>query len=220
MPTALVTGSNRGIGLEFVRQLRARGFHVLATCREASDTLKESGAEVITGVDVTTEAGLERMRAAARGRSLDLLVNNAGIGGWQRLDNLDADFVKRQWETNALAPLLVTRTLLPNLAAGARIAFVTSRMGSIGDNTSGGNYGYRMSKAALNMAARSLALDLAPRGIGVAVLHPGFVQTDMVGGRGDVTPAVSVAGMLARIDGLHAGNSGTFWHAQGEVLPW
>jgi NAD(P)-dependent dehydrogenase (short-subunit alcohol dehydrogenase family) len=220
MPLAIVTGSNRGIGLEFVRQIRARDVAVLAACRESSEALRQLGAEVVDGVDVATDAGIARLARAAEGRRVDLLVNNAGIGGWATLADLDADLVRRQFEVNALGPLRVTRALLGNLGAGSKVAVVTSRMGSIGDNSSGGHYGYRMSKAALNIAAKSLSVDLKPKGVAVAVLHPGFVQTDMVGGRGEVTPAHAVRGMMARIDGLSLENTGTFWHAQGEVLPW
>jgi NAD(P)-dependent dehydrogenase (short-subunit alcohol dehydrogenase family) len=120
---------------------------------------------------------------------------------------------------NALAPLLLARALLPNLTAGSKLALITSRMGSIDDNGSGGYYGYRMSKVALNMAGRSLAVDLKPRGIAVAILHPGMVATRMVGFSG-IPPEQAALGLLERIDALTLERSGSFWHANGELLPW
>lgn len=137
------------------------------------------------------------------------------------LENLDFDSIREQFEVNALGALRVTHALLPKLKPGAKIVLMTSRMGSIGDNTSGSSYGYRMSKVALAMAGKSLALDLKPRGIAVAILHPGLVQTRMTNfSSGGITPEQSVKGLLARIDQLTLENSGTFWHANGEVLPW
>jgi NAD(P)-dependent dehydrogenase (short-subunit alcohol dehydrogenase family) len=136
-----------------------------------------------------------------------------------RLETLQPDSLRRQFELNALSPLLLTQALLANLPAGARLGLITSRMGSIGDNSSGGLYGYRMSKAALNMVGRSLAIDLKPRGIAVALLHPGLVATRMVGFDG-IPPQQAARGLLARLDQLSLANSGRFWHANGEELPW
>jgi NAD(P)-dependent dehydrogenase (short-subunit alcohol dehydrogenase family) len=147
------------------------------------------------------------------------LINNAAIIEGVSLANLDFDSIRRQFEVNALGPLRVTKALLGNLAAGAKVVLMTSRMGSIDDNTSGGSYGYRMSKVALCMAGKSLSYDLKPQGIAVAILHPGLVQTRMTGFSG-ITTETAVAGLLARIDGLTLGNTGTFWHSNGEVLPW
>jgi NAD(P)-dependent dehydrogenase (short-subunit alcohol dehydrogenase family) len=122
---------------------------------------------------------------------------------------------------NALAPLLLVRALLDHLPRGAKVALMTSRMGSIDDNSSGGSYGYRMSKVALNIAAKSLAIDLQPRGIAVAILHPGLVRTRMIGFNPQgISPEQSVRGLLARINAVNLNTSGTFWHANGDVLPW
>ena len=121
---------------------------------------------------------------------------------------------------NAFAPILLTQDLQAHLAGPCKLAFITSRMGSVADNGSGGYYGYRMSKAALNAGAKSLAIDLAPQGAAVAILHPGFVRTRMTGGNGQLEPAESARMLIARIDALDAANSGTFWHANGDVLPW
>jgi NAD(P)-dependent dehydrogenase (short-subunit alcohol dehydrogenase family) len=220
MATALVTGANRGIGLELTRQLLERGDTVVAACRAPSPELSATRATVVTGIDVSDAESVGRLALQLDRTAVDLLVNNAGILRRGTLDNLDFDRIRRQLEVNALGPLRLTAALLPNLPHGAKVAFVTSRMGSIGDNSSGGSYGYRMSKAALNMAAVSLAHDLADRGIAVAILHPGFVRTEMTGGQGNVGPEEAAAGLLARIDALTLETSGSFWHANGERLPW
>lgn len=154
-----------------------------------------------------------------------MLINNAGIIQRVMLENLDFDSIREQFEINALGALRMTHALLPNLKSGSKIVLMTSRMGSIADNTSGSSYGYRMSKVALSMAlsmaGKSLAHDLKPRGIAVAILHPGLVQTCMTNFIANgITPEESVKGLLARIDQLTLENTGTFWHANGEVLPW
>ncbi len=220
MATAIVTGANRGIGLELTRQLLSRGDTVFAACREAAPALTATGANVVAGIDVTDGESVDRLVDSLDGAAVDLLVNNAGILSHESLGDLDLARIRRQLEVNALGPLRVTAALLPNLRRGAKVALVTSRMGSIADNSSGGSYGYRMSKAALNMAGVSLARDLAERGIAVAILHPGYVRTGMTGGQGLVGPDESAAGLLARIDALTLETSGSFWHANGEPLPW
>ena len=150
-----------------------------------------------------------------------MVILNAGILEATRLDDLDVESIRRQFEVNALAPLRLAQALLPQLHAGSKLALMTSRMGSIDDNSSGGSYGYRMSKVALNMAGKSLAVDLQPRGIAVAILHPGLVRTLMVNFNPQgIAPEEAVRGLLARIDALSLESSGTFWHANGEVLPW
>jgi NAD(P)-dependent dehydrogenase (short-subunit alcohol dehydrogenase family) len=221
MTLSVVTGANRGIGLALVVELRKRGHTVLAACRKSSPALARLGAEAVEGVDVATDRGIATLVAAVGTRSIDLLVNNAGILVWgDRLGQLNVPGIRQQFEVNALAPLLVTDALRERLGRGARVAFITSRMGSIDDNSSGGAYGYRMSKAALNMAAKSLAVDLRGQGVAVAILHPGMVNTDMIGGRGEVEPEDAARGLLARIDALTLETTGGFWHAKGQRLPW
>ena len=151
---------------------------------------------------------------------IDLLINNAGVLCNNVLGSLDIDSLRLQMEVNAFAPLLVCEALLPNLRAGSKIANITSRMGSISDNQSGGYYGYRASKAAFNAFGRSLAIDLKGRGIAVAQLHPGFVKTRMVNFGGVLTTEESVAGLTKRIKALTLENTGSFWHCNGEELPW
>lgn len=220
MQTVLITGANRGIGLALSKTYLAQGWQVLAVCRSASPELVESGARVIAGVDVTDQAALNKLADTFTGKKIDLLINNAGILQREALGNLDYASIEQQFKVNAVAPLRVTEAFLGNLQRGAKVAFITSRMGSIGDNTSGSYYGYRMSKAALNAAAMSLARDLHPKGIAVAVLHPGFVQTAMVNFGGDISAEESALRLSQRIANLNLENSGTFWHSNGDVLPW
>jgi NAD(P)-dependent dehydrogenase (short-subunit alcohol dehydrogenase family) len=220
MGTICITGANRGIGLELARQYTDRGDSVIAGCRGPSETLADLGVEVVEGVDVTDDGGVARLADAIGGRSLDVLINNSGILSSESLDDLDFDRMRRQFEVNSLGPLRVTAALRGNLGRGSKVAIVTSRMGSIEDNTSGSRYGYRMSKAAVNMAGRSLAHDLASDGVAVVILHPGFVRTEMTGNQGLVDPPESAAGLMARIDELTLDSSGSFLHANGEALPW
>ena len=148
------------------------------------------------------------------------MIHNAGVLANDTLGKLDPDEVRRVFEVNALAPLRLTEALLPRLAKNAKVAIVTSRMGSIADNTSGGYYAYRISKAAVNMAGRSLAWDLKPRGVSVFLLHPGYVKTDMNAGSGEITADKSAAGMLAVLDCVGLAETGTFWHTNGQALAW
>jgi NAD(P)-dependent dehydrogenase (short-subunit alcohol dehydrogenase family) len=219
MTTVLITGANRGIGLEMVSQYEARGDEVIAVCRHSSAELQETGAEVFDGVDVTSGESLAGLAGALRGRRIDRLVNNAGILERDGLDDLDFDGIERQFRVNAIGPLRTTAALRPLLAEGSKVFIVTSRMGSIEDNTSGGYYGYRMSKAAVNIAGRSLSVDLKDAGIGVYLLHPGYVATDMTGRQG-VPAGQAVAGLIERMDALQLEQTGTFWHQEGYPLPW
>jgi len=220
MSVSVVTGANRGIGLELCRELKRRGREVVAVCRERSKELDELSTRVIDKIDVADEASIAKLREALAKDSIDLLVNNAGILRPDSLDGVETDSIRIQLEVNALAPLLVTKALLPCMKSGAKVALITSRMGSIGDNTSGGYYGYRMSKAALNAAGMSLAHDLKPRGIAILILHPGFVRTQMTAGHGAVAPIESARGLLDRIEELTLETTGRFLHMNGESLPW
>ncbi|MBN8559081.1 MAG: SDR family oxidoreductase [Leptolyngbya sp. UWPOB_LEPTO1] len=221
MATYLVTGANRGIGYEYCRQLQAQGHEVIAVCRTASEELRQLGIRVEEGIELTSESAIAELRSRLGEMTIDVLINNAAIAKRIDLSHLDVASIREQFEVNAIAPLRLTHALLPLLKSGSKIALMTSRMGSISDNTSGGSYGYRMSKVALSMAGKSLAHDLKPQGIAVAILHPGLVQTRMthftVNG---ITPETSVKGLLQRIEQLSLDNTGTFWHSNGEVLPW
>jgi NAD(P)-dependent dehydrogenase (short-subunit alcohol dehydrogenase family) len=221
MSLSVVTGANRGIGLALTQLLAQRGGTVLAACRKSSPALSELGVEIVEGVDVTKPDSITRLVEAVGDRRVDLLVNNAGILAWENRPLApDYDAISRQFEVNAVGPLRVTVALQRRLGKGSKVAMITSRMGSIEDNTSGGAYGYRMSKAALNIASKSLAVDLAGAGVAVVILHPGMVKTDMIAGHGQVEPLDAAAQLLARIDELSLNDSGRFLHAKGESLPW
>jgi NAD(P)-dependent dehydrogenase (short-subunit alcohol dehydrogenase family) len=220
MPTVLVTGSNRGIGLELCRHFAERGDSVVAVCRKSSVELDALGVRVHADVDVSDASSLDGLARALEGSPLDVLVNNAGILGMDGLGAIDYESLRRQFEVNAVAPLRVTERLLPVLRAGSKVALVTSRMGSIADNTSGAMYGYRMSKAALNAAGVSLARDLESRKIAVVILHPGYVRTGMTANHGSVEPSDAAAQLIQRIDELKLATTGRFLHANGEALPW
>ena len=220
MTLAVVTGANRGIGLELARQLAARGDTVVAACRNASPELEAlAGVEIAAGVDVADEVGVESLSRQIGDRRVDLLVNNAGVLTRESFDDLDYDRMRRQYEVNTLGPLRVTRALAENLGAGSKVAIVSSRVGSMADNGSGGNYGYRISKAGVNMVGMNLWHDLHPQGIAVILLHPGYVDTEMTGHNGPTAPADAARGLIARID--EATPEGCeFRHATGEMLPW
>ncbi|MBI1369744.1 MAG: SDR family NAD(P)-dependent oxidoreductase [Planctomycetes bacterium] len=219
MATYLITGANRGIGLELARQLSARGDSVIGVCRDASAELDATGAQVHEGVDVTDDDFVARLAKTLAGRSIDVLINNAGVLSVETLGDMSFDRIRRQIEVNAISPLRVTTALLSTLHAGSKLIVITSRMGSIQDNGSGGYYGYRMSKAAVNAAFKSLANDLRSKRIAVGILHPGMVATEMTGGQG-IDVRDSAANLLARIDALTLENTGVFQHANGEILSW
>ncbi len=225
--TVLVTGASRGIGLEFVKQWLARGAEVIATAREPSAATELSALIDRYGdrlrvmqLDVTDDRSVELLAGAIGNVQIDLLINNAGILTVETLDNMDFGAILAQFQTNALGALRVTHAILDNLREGSRVVNMTSRMGSLDDNTSGGYYGYRMSKAALNMATRSLAVDLKSRGIVVIAMHPGMVQTDMTRGFGMLTPEASVTGINQVLEKLSMDQTGLFLHYQGTTLPW
>ncbi len=224
MTTWLITGANRGIGLEMVRQLAARGDTAIATARkpEEAGALRELGVKVLA-VDVADAASVRGMREQLGDTAIDVLVNNAGVGGPGRvLADLDLEAVRRTIDVNTLGPMRVTQALLPNLRAGLgkKVAHITSLMGSIADNGSGGAYGYRASKAALNMFNKSLSLELGPAGFVCVVLNPGWVQTDMGGQHAPTPVADSVRGLLRVIDALVPPDNGTFINHDARRLPW
>ena len=220
MKHVVITGANRGIGLELARHYKSEGWRVTGVCRETSPELEMVAEQVVAGIDVTSKECVDRLVEALHGQVIDLLINNAGLLQDEHLGSIDFDSIRTQMEINAYAPLRISEALLPNLKAGSKIANITSRMGSIADNDSGGRYGYRASKAAFNAIGRSMAIDLKKSGVAVAQLHPGFVKTRMVNFGGLITPEESVAGLVKRIEALDLENSGSFWHCNGEELPW
>lgn len=217
--TVFITGANRGIGLELAKGYAARGARVLAAGRQMSPEL-EAVADGFFEVDVTDDDGVASLEARVD-EGIDLLINNAGLLRRTPLGTpLDLASMRAQFEVNALGPLKVTAALRPHLREGGKVVVITSRMGSIADNTSGSHYGYRMSKAAVNMAGMSLAHDLSDQGIAVALLHPGAVRTGMTGGHGNWDADEAAPALMERIDELSMATSGAFVHANGEALPW
>ncbi|WP_413389554.1 SDR family oxidoreductase [Prochlorococcus marinus] len=221
MSIYLIIGANRGIGLELVRQLKERGEDVIATCRSSSPELDALSVRVESNIDISSGDSVIKLRDNLKDTKVDVLIHNAGIAELNSLSNLDPQSILHQFEVNALSPLCCVQTMLSHLSQSAKIALISSRMGSIEDNTSGGSYGYRMSKVALCMAGKSLAVDLKPNGIAVGILHPGLVSTRMTGFTSNgIKPKESVKGLIQRIDELTLENTGTFWHSNGEILPW
>ena len=222
--TVLVTGANRGIGLELASQLSNAGYQVIGTARkpEEAKDLEALDARVMQ-LDVTDAASVASLAEALKGEKIDLLINNAGTGGQTPGSFADTDFerVKMTFDVNSLGPMRVTQALLPNILAsqGKSIVHISSIMGSISNNR-GGYYGYRASKAALNMLNSSLATELKDQGVTSVVMHPGWVQTRMGGSGADITVEVSVAGMLKVIEGLGVEQTGQFFDYQGNELPW
>ncbi len=229
--TVLVTGANRGLGLEFARQYGAAGWRVFAACREPDDAKDlqrvavESGGRLrILQMDVTDSASVRAAAAELKGEAIDLLINNAGVGGppGQRLGGLDYDAWARVMDANTLGPMRVSEAFVENVAQSRqkRIVTITSGMGSIEDNTSGGRYAYRSSKAAVNMVIRSLAVDTASRGITCIVMNPGWVRTDMGGEGGTLSPEESIKAMRSVIASLKPEDSGRFFNYNGKIYPW
>lgn len=223
MPTILITGANRGLGLEFARQYAADGGSVIATCREpgeADELAAIEGVRVET-LDMADRAAVATFPDRIGDAKLDLFIANAGVMGGR--GTMGPDYAEAWLETlavNTVAPVLLAHALKDRLAASAKAVAITSRMGSIADNDSGGAYAYRSSKAALNAAWRSLALDWKSDGIAAAVLHPGWVRTRMGGPNGLIDPEESVAGMRRVIAGLTVEESGGFFNYDGARIPW
>ena len=231
MSTVLVTGANRGLGLEFARQYAAESWQVLAACRapDAATDLQglaaKSGGRIrVIQMNVTDAASARAAAAALKGEAIDLLLNNAGVGGppGQQLGNLDYAAWARVLDINSLGPMRVVEAFLENVAKSGlkQIVTITSGMGSIEDNASGGRYAYRSSKAAVNMVMKSLSVDLAPRGITCIVMNPGWVRTDMGGSGGKLSPAESIQAMRSVIAALKPEDSGKFLNYTGKPYPW
>ena len=222
--TVLITGANRGLGLEFARQYAANGWNVIGTARNPgkANELNALSVEVVQ-LDVANPASVEALAESLAGRPIDLLINNAGIfPRVSRIEEINFDGYSRTIAVNALGPIRVTRALLANLRLGKSktIVNVTSRLGSIALNDSGGFYGYRESKAALNMFTKTLAVELDPEGFTCLTIHPGWVKTDMGGENANLTPQESISGMRDVIQKLGPADTGTYWSYSGEKVPW
>ena len=220
----LVTGANRGLGLEFVKQLQGMGYEVIGTARNPDKAidLKATGARV-EQLDVADQASVASLATRLMGVSVDILINNAGMlnRADSTLDTLDFEAMDRSFQVNSLGPLRVTQALLPNLKAGQRktIVSITSRLGSI-ELSTGGLYSYRTSKTALNQINKIISTELAPQGFTCVVMHPGWVRTDMGGANATLAKAESISSMLKVIEHLTIESTGKFFNYDGEELPW
>jgi len=230
MATILITGTNRGIGLEFTKQFLVRGDTVIATCREvtAAAELQALSAKHdnlnILPLDVASTESMQTFVKQLEGVAIDVFINNAGVYGPSnvRFGEVDAEVWASVLNVNAIAPIMLSQMLMPNLRAGnnKKMLYLSSKMGSIDDNGSGAGYIYRSSKTALNCVVKSLSIDLAPEGFIAAVLHPGWVLTDMGGANALIDTQTSVTGMMEVIDGLSAEQSGGFFSYNGSSIPW
>ena len=230
MALAVVIGADRGIARSICLQLIRRGDRVVAACLHDSPELRAGGAEVEAGMDVTSDAAVAAFAQRLRSKHahIDALYHLAGIMSLaevgKSVEQIDLDDVRRQFEVNTLGPLRVAKALAPLLGAGARFGIVTSRVGSLTDNGSGGQYGYRISKAAANMLGLNLHRELSQRGVAVVCLHPGMVATDLTKGYpGEfkyITPDEAAGGLIRRMDELTVQSAGVFRHANGDLLPW
>jgi NAD(P)-dependent dehydrogenase (short-subunit alcohol dehydrogenase family) len=222
MPTILITGANRGLGLEFARQYAAAGWRVVGVVRDplSGKAASDAGAEIYVA-DVTDPNSLNRLKASLKGAALDVVLCNAGIyGDAQSFGGIDADGFMRVMRVNALAPLQMAEIFVDQIPPGGIFAAVSSKMGSAAENSSGGFYAYRASKAALNMGLKSLSLDLKDRGVAVVALSPGWVRTDMGGPDAPLSPSEAVAGMRAVLTGAGPADSGKFLHYDGSEIGW
>ncbi|NQU57553.1 MAG: SDR family oxidoreductase [Rhodospirillales bacterium] len=227
MPTVFITGANRGLGLEYARQYAADGWRVLATCRnpaKAKELTALAGDVQVYSLDVTDHGLIQALAKTLRKESIDLLLNNAGIYGPRpsKLGGIDYKAWEDVMRINVMSPLKVCESFRSHVVASEmkKIAIMSSKMGSVGDNDSGASYIYRSSKAALNAAMKSLSVDLAPRGISVVILHPGWVRTDMGGPSGLIDAPDSVSGLRQVIEGLSMATTGRFYNYDGSEIPW
>ena len=227
----LITGANRGIGLEFCRQYLDLGWRVSAVCRQpaSADELQALHQQypaqlTLLAADITSDSQCQALAAQLADTPIDVLLNNAGIYGPKGapLGELNAEDFSAVLATNTVAPILFSQRLLGNLQAGhqKKLVFVSSKMASIADNSSGGSYYYRAAKCALNAAATSFARDTESLGIHTLICHPGWVQTDMGGPNALITTQTSVSGLIAQIDALSADTSGRFVNFDGQTIPW
>lgn len=226
MPTVLITGANRGIGLELAKQYAADGWSVIATARDPgqADALKKLKGDIrIEALEVTDERQIEALAKALKGTAIDVLLNNAGmLTGYESFGQTDTESWLQTLHVNTIAPLKLAEALVEHVARSQakKIVAITSGMGSIGGNASTGAYAYRSSKAALNKVMATAAHELRSRGISVAVISPGWVRTDMGGSGAPLDVKESAAGIRKVIDQLNVGTSGQFFNYSGENIPW
>ncbi len=221
MAVVVITGANRGVGLGLTKTYSARGDHVIACVRQTSKELEATGAEVHTGVDLRDRAAIIDFSSSIPADTIDLIVNNAAIFVDRGpVEDTDIEVIEEELRVNVLGPLLLTRDLLNALRDGGKIAFVSSAIGSIEENELGLYYGYRMSKASINMIVKNLSNDLWSRKISTIAIHPGFVRTRLTDFAGEWSIEEAAEGMVKQIDRLTLDTSGTFWHQNGRQIAW
>ncbi len=216
----VVIGANRGIGLEFCKQYVSSGNHVTAVCRQASSELNAINCDVIENIDVTDQASVNTIAEQLNIKHIDILIHNSGILHSDSYPNVSLDEMKLHFDVNTLGPLRTIQALESRLKAGSKVGIVSSRVGSIDDNTSSNNYAYRVSKTAVNMLGKCLSIDLAPKKIALALLHPGYVRTDMTHGNGLIEADEAAVGLITQMQKLDMSSTGMFVHTSGERLTW
>lgn len=222
----LITGASRGIGYQFAKQLSEKGHTIYAVVRTVTNELKalenttNKNVTIIEGLDLEHLATIDHIVEHSNFPQLDWVIMNAGIYLETPLKDLEIGLVQKQLQVNAVSPLYFVQKLLPKMKEGTKIGLVSSQMGSIGDNTSGGYYGYRMSKAALNMAGNTLSHDLKNKGIIVSIMHPGYVKTRLTDFMGNMDAELSALRLISVMEKATIQTSGTFWSYQGTILPW
>lgn len=216
----VIVGANRGIGLELVKQYQAAGHHVIAMCRNASRSLNESGCKVVENIDVTDDELIHSIADITPVESIDILIHNSGILVPDNINGIDFDSMRRHFDVNSLGALRTVLGLQDKLKNGSKVGIVSSRVGSIDDNNGSNNYAYRVSKTAVNMIGKCLSIDLRDAGVAVALLHPGYVRTEMTWNNGLIDADEAARGMIKRMEELSLDTSGIFVHSSGEVLTW
>lgn len=218
--TVVIIGSNKGIGLEFVKQYLELEYRVVALCRTSSPELDELDCEVVEGIDVADDELINEIAQKINVEFIDILIHNSGILVSDNIDSISFDNMRSHFEINTLGTLKTVLGLQSKFKAGTKVGIVTSRVGSIEDNSSSNNYAYRVSKTAANMVGKCLSIDLHPQGVAVALLHPGYVRTQMTNNSGLIDADEAAAGLIQRMDELSLDTTGCFVHSSGEALPW
>ncbi len=224
-PTVLITGANRGIGLALAKKFHQQGYQVIATAREPkkAEALNQLGVRV-EQLDIANQVSINALKTKLRNQPIDILLNNAGVmgHGTRNFEDLKIDKLARTFEVNSLGALRVIQTLMPNLQKGSKktIASVSSRMGSIEENTTGGGLGYRASKSALNSFNKSLSIEFADLGYVFVVLHPGWVRTDMTSSKATFSPEESAIKLFQVVTKLNKSDNGKFYDLYGQEVAW
>lgn len=216
----VIIGANRGIGFELAKQYCEKGFEVVATCRKSNEALEALKVTIIEGIDTAEDSLVENLASKIPFDSIDILIHSAGVLQSDSFPEIDFDNMRKSFEVNTLGPLRTALALKNKLKTGSKFGIITSRVGSIDDNSSSNNYAYRTSKTAVNMVGKCLSLDLKDQGVAVALLHPGYVKTDMTSHNGLIEPSESAQGLILRMQELTLDTTGIFVHTSGEKLTW